>query len=134
MHKNLRSSNKKCSLVFEILEKNYGASLFSENKNISNKSLLESENVSSQIEKRIKLIGNLLPFSEEKIKNRLLNFIKKNRLAMKSEQICCRYIRQFDTAVFSICENCEHKHNDQKWTKCSNCGYQNLYSGELHKA
>ena len=132
MHKNFRNSNKIHPVIADILKSNNGRFTF-ENRPIlpSHESKIfnffESENVQNLIEKRVNLIGKILPIKEDKIKERLLNFIKKNRVATRYEQACCRYIKQFNTTAFLICETCEMSQNDLQWIRCKNCGSFNKY-------
>jgi hypothetical protein len=128
MHKNFRGSNQKCSLIFDLLNKNYGTeSILNTNQYNNLTSILNRENVKNLIQKRIISIGKLVPISEQKIEKRLINFLKKNRAAMRYEDACCRYIRQFDAAAFFVCEVCEFKNNNLSWEQCKSCGAYNDY-------
>jgi len=132
MHKNFWNSNKVHPVIANILTRDIG---FFEGKkaqyldapNPAKFNFFESEMIQNLIENRVKIIGNYLPIKEDKIKERLLNFVKKNRVAMRYEQACSRHIKQFSSAVFLFCEVCDEAHEDLKWYRCKNCGSFNKY-------
>jgi len=132
MHKNFRNSNQIHPIISNILARNEG---HLKNKNSQNSSDLdstkfnffESKMIQNLIKNRVNIIGNYLPIKEDKIKERLLNFVKKNRVAMRYEQACSRHIKQFSSAVFLFCEVCDEAHEDLKWYRCKNCGSFNKY-------
>ena len=128
MHKNFRNSNKPCVIIDKLLNN------FSFNKNggeVSESELdlpiFERKNVKFLIEKRVKLVGDMLPIHENKIRTRLINFIKQNRIAMRHEQACCRYVKQFYTTAFLLCELCNGEQDNIEWLNCKYCGYYNNY-------
>lgn len=128
MHKNLRDTNKIHPIVLRVL-RNF-PDFFAgktEEKTEENLPVLERENVQKLIEKRVKMIGAFVPFRENKIRKRLLVFIKKNRRALINEQTCCRLIKQFTPAAFLFCEVCEHEHETLNWDACKMCGTFNNY-------
>jgi len=132
MHKNFWNSNKVHPVIANILTRDIW---FFEGKktqyldapNPAKFNFFESEMIQNLIENRVKIIGNYLPIKEDKIKERLLNFVKKNRVAMRYEQACSRHIKQFSSAVFLFCEVCDEAHEDLKWYRCKNCGSFNKY-------
>jgi len=87
----------------------------------------ESEMIQDLMRSRVEIVGNYVPIKEDKIKERLLNFIKKNRVAMRYGQACSRYIKQFSPATFLSCEVCNEAHFDLHWSRCKNCGSFNKY-------
>lgn len=132
MHKNFRNSNKVHPIIANILTREIGcfkgqsAQSFDES-NSAKFNFFESKTIQNLIENRVKIIGNYIPIKEDKIKERLLNFVKKNRVAMRYEQACSRHIKQFSSAVFLFCEVCNEAHEDLKWYRCKNCGSFNKY-------
>lgn len=132
MHKNFWNSNKVHPVIANILTRDIGffegkKNQYLDSPNPAKFDLLESKMIQNLIENRVKIIGNYLPIKEDKIKERLLNFVKKNRVAMRYEQACSRHIKQFSSAVFLFCEVCDEAHEDLKWYRCKNCGSFNKY-------
>jgi len=132
MHKNFWNSNKVHPVIANILTRDIGffegkKTQYLDSPNPAKFDLLESKMIQNLIENRAKIIGNYLPIKEDKIKERLLNFVKKNRVAMRYEQACSRHIKQFSSAVFLFCEVCDEAHEDLKWYRCKNCGSFNKY-------
>jgi hypothetical protein len=132
MHKNFWNSNKVHPVIANILTRDIGffegkKTQYLDSPNPAKFDLLESKMIQNLIENRVKIIGNYLPIKEDKIKERLLNFVKKNRVAMRYEQACSRHIKQFSSAVFLFCEVCDEAHEDLKWYRCKNCGSFNKY-------
>jgi hypothetical protein len=132
MHKNFWNSNKVHPVIANILTRDIGffegkKTQYLDTPNPAKFNFFESEMIQNLIENRVKIIGNYLPIKEDKIKERLLNFVKKNRVAMRYEQACSRHIKQFSSAVFLFCEVCDEAHEDLKWYRCKNCGSFNKY-------
>jgi len=128
MHKNFRNSNKVHPIIGKIISK-FSLNLAGNNPENSEQNLpiLEREIIQNSIEKRVKLVGSILPIREDKIRKRLLNFLKKNRVSLRNEQSCCRHIKQFTAAAFLFCEVCEYEHSDLYWYSCKICGTFNNY-------
>jgi hypothetical protein len=124
MHKNFRNSHQVCSLIFDILEKNYPEKY---DNYITIFKFSDSKIVTEMIEKRVKSVGNYLVLPETLIKKKLLIFIKKNRVAMRTEEACCRYIKQFDATAFLYCDTCNQVHESLSWELCKNCGSFNKF-------
>ena len=124
MHKDFWNSNKIRALNLKIFEQkiDFKVNIFDEKHNH-----LNTKSVEDLINKKIKSIGKLLPISEDNIKKKLLIFIKKNRVAMRTEQSCCRFIKQFDTAAFLYCDTCNDVQNSMSWMICKNCGSFNKF-------
>jgi hypothetical protein len=132
MHKDFWNSNQKRSLIQKRIDEICAEKLAklpaSKVGNFANfESIFDIPEVKNLIEKRVKIVGRIVPIAEEIIKKRLLNFVKKNRVAMRSGQSCCRYIKQFDATAFLYCEVCDEAHKDLGWYSCKNCGSFNKY-------
>ena len=128
MHKNFRNSNKKRSIIAGILEKaDLRTQSVSDVNNELNLPIIDRKNIQELIEKRVKIVGKMLPLQENKIRLRLLKFVSKNRVAMRYEQACQRYIKQFTPMAFLLCERCDTEHTDILWQQCKNCGFLNNY-------
>lgn len=132
MHKNFRNSNKVHPIIANILTRENGcfkgqSTQSFDESNSAKFNFFESKTIQNLIENRVKIIGNYIPIKEDMIKERLLNFVKKNRVAMRYEQACSRHIKQFSSAVFLFCEVCNEAHEDLKWYRCKNCGSFNKY-------
>jgi hypothetical protein len=128
MHKNFRNSNQKRPIIQQIIDNILpNAAQIEPIKSVKILPVLERENVKNLIEKRVKLVGEILPLREDKIKKRLLSFIKKNRVALRYEQACCRHVKQFTVAAFLFCEVCETAHETLNWERCKCCGFFNKY-------
>lgn len=128
MYKNFRNSNQKCPIIQKILD-NILPNLVSNEpvKSVEILPVIERDVVKNLIEKRVKMVGELLPLREDKIRKRLLSFIKKNRVALRYEQACCRHVKQFTVAAFLFCEVCETAHETLNWERCKSCGFFNKY-------
>jgi hypothetical protein len=128
MHKNFRNSNQKRPIIQHLVE-NILPKLapFEPEEPVKILPILERENVKNLIEKRVEMVGKIIPLREDKIKKRLLCFIKKNRVALRYEQACCRHVKQFTVAAFLFCEVCETAHDSLYWDCCKNCGNFNKY-------
>jgi hypothetical protein len=128
MHKNFRNSNQKRPIIQHLVE-NILPKLapFEPEEPVKILPILERENVKNLIEKRVEMVGKIIPLREDKIKKRLLCFIKKNRVALRYEQACCRHVKQFTVAAFLFCEVCETAHDSLHWDCCKNCGNFNKY-------
>jgi hypothetical protein len=128
MHKDFRNSNKIRPVIFEIFDKNYKSNSSQLPRNFDEKFYyLNSLLIENSINKKVKSIGKIVPLSEDNIKKKLLIFIKKNRVAMRTEQSCCRLIKQFDVAAFLYCDTCSQLHNSLSWEICKSCGYFNKF-------
>ena len=128
MYTSLRNNNKRSSLINDLIKDSLVN--FNEIKpkvTDPNLPVIERENVKILMEKRVKMVGKFLPFDEITIKKRLLSFVKKNRVAMRYEQACCRHIKQFSAAAFLFCEICENPHDSMLWDRCNVCGAFNNY-------
>lgn len=128
MYTSIRNNNQRSVVINDLIEKTLVN--FDEIKpkvSDNNLPVIERENVKILIEKRVKMVGKFLPFDETIIKKRLLSFIKKNRVAMRYEQACCRHIKQFSAAAFLFCEICENSHDSILWDRCTVCGAFNNY-------
>ncbi len=128
MHKNFRNPNQKRPIVQHIVDNILPKLIQNQvEKSIEILPVLERENVKNLIEKRVDFVGKILPLREDKIKKRLLCFIKKNRVALRYEQACCRHVKQFTVAAFLFCEICDAGHSSLSWERCRNCGNFNKY-------
>lgn len=128
MYKNFRHSDKIRSLISNILAQNYQDKCDKTIANFdSHLSYLNTNKIDELLNKKIKWLGKLLPLSENNIKKKLLILIKKNRVAIRSEQSCCRLIKQFDTTVFLYCDVCNEMHVNLSWDFCKSCGSFNKY-------
>ena len=132
MHKNFRNTNQARSIVqliiddklSKLLEKTAAQNLIQNDLSLP---IIERKNVKDLMQKRVKSVGNFIPIRENKIMQRLLSFIKKNRVALRYEQACCRHIKQFSATAFLVCEICETIHTSIDWSFCKNCGAFNNY-------
>lgn len=128
MHKNFRNSNK----VHPVTEyiKNNILPLYSEMDLVlpdPSLPVLERPMVLDAIEARVDLVAKHYPLKRDLIKKRILKYIKQNRVAMRYEASCLRYIKQFSVEVFMICETCSTRQKYLNWDRCSVCGAFNMY-------
>jgi len=128
MHKNFRNTNQERPLIQQIIEKFAPKSqeIVNEN-NEQNLPVLERKIIQNLIENRVKSVGEIYPLQEDKIRKRLIKFIKKNKIALRYEHVCCRHVKRFTVAAFLFCEVCGKGHEALFWERCESCGNFNKY-------
>lgn len=128
MHKNFRNSNKIHPITEHI--KNNILPLYAKMDSVlpdPSLPVLERPEVVSAINTRTDLIAKYYPLKKELIKKRIVKFIKQNRVALRYEASCLRYIKQFSVEVFVVCETCGSQQKYLNWDRCSNCNAFNVY-------
>lgn len=128
MHTNFRNIHKISPIVLQ-LEKTIKEQYVQQDviKHDDNKPMLEKKDIVELIENQCVLVGKYVPISELKIKKRLHNFIKQNRVALRYERSCRWQIKNFSASTFLLCEVCGCEQNHFSWIYCTKCGAFNFY-------